>query len=236
MVENLEKTRDRNASDPIAINCFECAEEHRQIAEWLKELKAYREQGNVVMDEILGIIHSTIYDFMNESCDDEESPLTDKDELLLSVNKATCNNLKMYWDKQGGRSMNEQFEKKINESELREVKLDSGPLLQRKNAAWEIKEDLIRREEALEIIRTSDVWYAYTEKTPHDADTAFNFMKSKIKELPSVRPKAKTGRWIISQNDCFVNCSECGLHGDKGIYKHYRWCPNCGAKMEESEG
>ena len=44
MMENLEKTKDRNASDPIAINCFECADEHRQLAEWLKELKAYKEQ------------------------------------------------------------------------------------------------------------------------------------------------------------------------------------------------
>jgi hypothetical protein len=43
MIENLEKTKDRNASDPIAINCFECADEHRQLAEWLKELKARRE-------------------------------------------------------------------------------------------------------------------------------------------------------------------------------------------------
>lgn len=47
MVENLEKTKDRNASDPIAINCFKCAEEHRQIAEWLKELKRYRESDEV---------------------------------------------------------------------------------------------------------------------------------------------------------------------------------------------
>lgn len=44
MVENLEKTKGRSASDPIAINCFECAEEHRQLAEWLKELKQLREQ------------------------------------------------------------------------------------------------------------------------------------------------------------------------------------------------
>ena len=44
MVENLEKTKGRNASDPIAINCFECAEEHRQLAEWLKELKQLRDQ------------------------------------------------------------------------------------------------------------------------------------------------------------------------------------------------
>lgn len=45
--------------------------------------------------------------------------------------------------------------------------------------------------------------------------------------------KPKTGHWIISPNDCFVHCSECGLHGDKGIYKRYRWCPNCGAEMVE---
>lgn len=44
MVENLEKTKGRNASDPIAINCFECADEHRQLAEWLRELKRLREQ------------------------------------------------------------------------------------------------------------------------------------------------------------------------------------------------
>lgn len=45
MTENLEKTKGRNASDPIAINCFECADEHRQLAEWLKELKRYKEYG-----------------------------------------------------------------------------------------------------------------------------------------------------------------------------------------------
>lgn len=44
IVENLEKTKDRNASDPIAINCFECAEEHRQLAEWLKDYKRLLEQ------------------------------------------------------------------------------------------------------------------------------------------------------------------------------------------------
>ena len=28
--------------------CYSCAEEHQQLAEWLKELKAYREQGGDV--------------------------------------------------------------------------------------------------------------------------------------------------------------------------------------------
>lgn len=43
MVDNLEKTRFKKASDPAAIRCYECAEEHRQLALWLEELKDLRE-------------------------------------------------------------------------------------------------------------------------------------------------------------------------------------------------
>jgi hypothetical protein len=59
MSENLEKTKGRKASDPVAINCTECAEQHRQLAEWLKELKwlrgkyaRLRRECNEVIDEI----------------------------------------------------------------------------------------------------------------------------------------------------------------------------------------
>lgn len=60
MMENLEKTKDRNASDPIAINCGECAEEHHQLAEWLKELKAYKEQSGdaISRQEVLNSINA----------------------------------------------------------------------------------------------------------------------------------------------------------------------------------
>lgn len=43
MMKNLEKTKDKKASDPIAISCGECADNYRQLAEWLKELKAIKE-------------------------------------------------------------------------------------------------------------------------------------------------------------------------------------------------
>lgn len=47
------------------------------------------------MKEILDVIHKTIYQFF-DVCgdDDEEMPLTDKDKLLLKINKAICNELK----------------------------------------------------------------------------------------------------------------------------------------------
>ena len=47
MIENLEKTMNRNSSDPIAIQCYECADEHRQLAEWLKDYKRLLEQTQI---------------------------------------------------------------------------------------------------------------------------------------------------------------------------------------------
>jgi len=46
------------------------------------------------MKEILDVIHKTIYQFFDICEDDEEVPMSDKDKLLLEVNKAICNNLK----------------------------------------------------------------------------------------------------------------------------------------------
>ena len=46
------------------------------------------------MKEILDVIHDTIYQFFDVCGDDEEAPMSDKDKLLLEVNKARCNNLK----------------------------------------------------------------------------------------------------------------------------------------------
>lgn len=53
------------------------------------------------MKEIIDIIHKTIYQFFDKCGDNEEMPLTDRDKLLLSVNKAICNNLKALEPKTG---------------------------------------------------------------------------------------------------------------------------------------
>ncbi len=66
MMENLEKTKDRNASDPIAINCFECADEHRQLMEWLKELKAHREAWDGMKEGLLEM--SRLYEYVSIKC------------------------------------------------------------------------------------------------------------------------------------------------------------------------
>ena len=52
--------------------------------------------------ELLDIIHKTIYQFIDVCGDDEEVPMSDKDKLLLEVNKAICNNLKKFINNERG--------------------------------------------------------------------------------------------------------------------------------------
>jgi len=54
-----------------------------------------------------------------------------------------------------------------------------------------------------------------------------------IKEAPSVQPKPKTGHW--KKLNVGYGCSECSLATNKSGVDFYRFCPNCGAKMESED-
>lgn len=78
-------------------------------------------------------------------------------------------------------------------------------------------EDAISRESVLRLFATHDGKYLYEA----------------IQELPSVLPEQKTGHWILGRYK--DTCSHCRCTYPKDIgFKNY--CPNCGEKMEESEG
>lgn len=52
------------------------------------------------------------------------------------------------------------------------------------------------------------------------------------KELPPVKPKSKSGKWIRNKDGSTSYCSECGQQ----IYSCQEWfkcCPNCEAKMKK---
>ena len=45
-------------------------------------------------DAVIDVIHKTIYGFFSIVEDDSEEPISEKDKLLLEVNKAVCNAVK----------------------------------------------------------------------------------------------------------------------------------------------
>ncbi|MBP5307207.1 MAG: DUF551 domain-containing protein [Paludibacteraceae bacterium] len=45
-------------------------------------------------DAVIDVVHKTIYGFFDVVADDSEEPMSEKDKLLLEVNKVVCNAIK----------------------------------------------------------------------------------------------------------------------------------------------
>ena len=104
----------------------------------------------------------------------------------------------------------------LKDKEIRTIKLAIQALEQ------EPCEDAISRKSAI------NEWYDFCEYRRDEDDD----MEDRLNELPSVQPKAKTGRWIDEKwygTDLIgVTCSKCGVVESR--FSEY--CPNCGAEMK----
>ena len=139
------------------------------------------------MEELLDVIHKTIYQFFDACEDDEEVPMSDKDKLLLEVNKAICNNIKAL-DVSG-----------INDSDLisRQAAIDAVETIGFDFSDSDLSESEL--EEVCEAIgEVRQIW------------------SQRIKRLPSVEPARKTGKWI-NRNSFLVpyRCSECNYESER---------------------
>lgn len=94
--------------------------------------------------------------------------------------------------------------------------------------------DCIRRESIIEIVNHQRFGMS---------KLAFSIIAAKVKELPSVTPQPKMGRWIYDKNIDNWRCSECGETPKTMGYcgaadfmaKHFKYCNHCGRKMQEVE-
>ena len=72
-----------------------------------------------------------------------------------------------------------------------------------------------------------------------DADKFYYYLDMIAKYLDEdfiQEQKQKTGHWILTDDDIFVYCSECeDSYYKRPIDASWFYCPNCGAKMSESE-
>ena len=94
-------------------------------------------------------------------------------------------------------------------------------------------EDAVSRQAVLDIIEFEDKWLLDAKGHNKDTEIVFSGLKTKITDMPSVQPKAKTGRWISREGGGQVlpfwgkyQCSECGECAENNNF-----CPNCGAEM-----
>ena len=51
VAERYDRVEDSHADDALKQECIQCAADHRQLAEWLTELKDLREENKVLISE-----------------------------------------------------------------------------------------------------------------------------------------------------------------------------------------
>lgn len=89
----------------------------------------------------------------------------------------------------------------------------------------QLSEDTISRQAALEPYQTLD-----------NNDTISVWMiRKNIEQIPPTTPQPKTGQWINGDSICPCCGKDKYENLDADIYADWRprFCPNCGAKMEE---
>ena len=114
-------------------------------------------------------------------------------------------------------------------------------------------DDMISRQAALYELHLLSI--EALRKHRSDYDALITICANKLKNLPSVQPEQKTGRWIYKERNKLVNtgrvfsgecglgeekiwvkvkkpyCSECGWY-ENSEYEATPYCPNCGVEMK----
>ena len=97
-------------------------------------------------------------------------------------------------------------------------------------------EDAISREGAIGAVTNLFEMSEYPHPYPQGKPIRLREIKEKLKQLPPVQPKTKTGYWIYIGNSEVngLKICECDVCG-KRTYGSHAFCPNCGAKMIEPQ-
>lgn len=85
--------------------------------------------------------------------------------------------------------------------------------------------DLISRRDAIELL--SDLRAECNIFSDEEEAKMYYVLSWAIQEM---KTEQETGHWI-KQGDTFF-CSECGAGFDKYNLLYFKYCPNCGAKMD----
>lgn len=192
-----------------AEKCEACAEEHRQLAEWLKELKAYKEQsGDAVSKQAVAeILLKYAHTYEGKAFA----------EFLISQ----INNLPSVTPQHSDAEI-----QKIQEMEQAEIQ----KAYELGKAEMQPCEDAISRQAVLDMLNDIDA------EVHGGCGFMYNHWMDYIERLPSVTPQPKIGRWIRVDKDK-LKCSECDVIHFIAQYPQGKiaFCPNCGAKMEVEE-
>lgn len=92
-----------------------------------------------------------------------------------------------------------------------------------------VKEQTLNYSDGVRVVR-----YVELSAVDFDKTDRIGFITKNGKQVEFV--KQMRGKWVDEPN-CWYRCSNCGQHypSIRG-YMDYKYCPNCGARMEDDNG
>jgi hypothetical protein len=102
------------------------------------------------------------------------------------------------------------------------------------------EDDLISRQAVHELVRSLSRWCVRSEDGKlNNVGLLYDDVMFGVDKIPSVKLQEKTGHWIDEQDLGYhvSICSNCNWrgHGDTHLIFKTNYCPNCGARMFESQ-
>ena len=98
-------------------------------------------------------------------------------------------------------------------------------------------EDAVSRQAVLDIVKFEENWLFDAKSNNADTDIAFSGIRTQVAKLSPVTSARKKGKWIFSGSYDEVGmlyCS-CCKHEIDVSEGYFKYCPNCGARMDEDE-
>ena len=98
-------------------------------------------------------------------------------------------------------------------------------------------EDAVSRQAVLDIVKFEENWLFDAKSNNADTDIAFSGIRTQVAKLSPVTSARKKGKWIFSGSYDEVGmlyCS-CCKHEIDVSDGYFKYCPNCGARMDEDE-
>lgn len=189
-------------------------------------------------EEIIDVIHKTMYQFFDVCGDNEEVPMSDKDELLLSVNKAICNNIKALEE-----SCEDAVSRQANiPKEWQDTFKDVDDFIE---YIWDRVDTSDFEDNFTSPVANAEPNELFKVTASDKREQLYDLFVEMItrENAPSVTPTRKRGKWIcvhhIENKITYDSwkCSECqhdfNSEEESMVYfNEYKYCPNCGAEME----
>jgi len=104
---------------------------------------------------------------------------------------------------------------------------------------YEIVDDCVSRSGVITLIMNLNLKHLFSFPSGI-SKKAFEDLLNGVQALPSVTPTQETGKWENKNVSChyfYGKCSKCGQEFcvDTWYTQNMKYCPNCGARMENNE-